>query len=258
MGVKCQGGKPPAKTELEALSRDSRLSSRRWEEATSRNDGMLSRMWYTQQQTILHKYTRNTPEMVGINRSQLEVTAFFWSLSASQAAGPTTWLSKQNRCREKNAHPSSHLKTQIIAFWQTRQHFSGFNKISLSTNIPFFVDTQFLSVLNGEKKKRVFPIGHWWWFIFSISSLWTESIMSIPNSSRWKSMKILFSIPIFQSQVPIVPWKIPIFPCKIHLRATISGTKPQPAAQLLPGELAMGAPRTGIWRNKKMDGFHGI
>jgi hypothetical protein len=111
--------------------------------------------------------------MVGINRSQLEVTAFFWSLSASQAAGPTTWLSKQNRCREKNAHPSSHLKTQIIAFWQTRQHFSGFNKISLSTNIPFFVDTQFLSVLNGEKKNVFFPlvIGDGSFFPFQVCGL---------------------------------------------------------------------------------------
>lgn len=49
------------------------------------------------------KYTRNTPEMLGINRSQLEVTSFFgvWHLKP-----------KQNRCREKkkltHLHVSKH------------------------------------------------------------------------------------------------------------------------------------------------------
>ena len=121
---------------------------------TSHNDGMLSSMWYTQQQTILLKYTRNgwyKPFPTGSDSIFFVCISSCWTNNLAFKTKPLSG---------KNAHPSSHLKTQIIAFWQTRQHFSGFNKISLSTNIPFFVDTQFLSVLIGGKKIKT-CFSHW-------------------------------------------------------------------------------------------------
>ena len=178
MGVKCQGGKR-AKTELEALSRDSRLRR-----------VIMMECWAACDIPNNKPSSSNIPEMVGINRSQLEVTAFFFvcisSCWTNNLAFKTKPLSGKKRSPIFTSQNTNNcFLTNPSTFLRIQQDIS-FDKYSVFCWHPILIGSY-----RWKKNKNVFfplVIGDVSFFPFQICGL-SQSCQSpiLLGENPWKS-----------------------------------------------------------------------